>query len=648
MSRIPTVCTRDCYDTCALIFELGESGQIVSIRGDRDHPVTRGFTCPRGAKDHERLYRNRVQAPGVRGGDSFRPTDWETALATVSRRLRETLETHGPEGVLHLSYDGNSGLLTGTFSQRLWVALGATQTDYALCSSSGHAGLALHYGDSHGMTPTELLSTDLIVFWGFNAAASSPHLWSLARKARRTRGARIAVIDPRESRTAKGADLWVQPRPGSDVALAYGIIGHLIENNQVDLGFVREHTRGFAQLETAAGQWPLDRTARFTGVPREQIERLARAYALLRPSATLIGIGLQKNDRGADQVRAAAFLPALLGLHRGFFYSNTSAFSVDRALLSGQTLAGTAPRIVPQVALADLIQQGRFQFVFISGMNPAMTLPNQHALREGLVREDTFVVVHETHWTKTAHYADVVLPAPSYLEKHDLVIPWSHPYVQRSNQIVDPVTDSRSEVWVMQSLARRLGLTQDWLYQDAWEAVHQATEDAFEHGSLESLEPGERLVLKRKPRDRYPTPSGKIEFYSSRATAMGCPPLPRQAALPTGRGRFVLLTSATPHYTNTQFQEVYGPIPAIVTVNPHDAERLGIEDGQVVTLSNERGQIRLKAALSETVPQGVLWSPRQAEGLAGEPQNGLTGSEPQEIGRGPRFNSTLVDLSGSC
>jgi len=645
MKQVSTVCARDCYDTCALIVTLGESGEVLSVRGDARNPVTQRFTCPRGAKDHERLYKNRVEAPCLGRGDRFEQTDWEQALSVLSQKLSEVLEEHGPEAVLYLDYAGNTGLLTEPFPRRLWNGIGATLTDGGLCTKSGRAALDLHYGDSYGISPMELLSMGLIVFWGFNAAASSPHIWALAQKARKESGTRIVVIDPVRNQTAKSADLWIQPRPGSDVALAYGVINQLIWNDKIDVEFIEEWTLGFEELKLEASAWTPDRVEHITGVPQRLVEELGDAYGTLKPSATMIGIGLQKCDHGADQVRAVSFIPALLGLHRGFYYTNGNAFKVDVALISGERLTSKPPRIVSQVGLADLVAGGEFKYIYVSGMNPALTLPNLHAFREGLSRQDIFVVVHETHWTKTTEYADVVLPAPTYLEKDDLVIPWSHNYVRFSPKAIDPVTDSRRETWVMREIAQRLRLTEEWLYEDPWVAVEHALEDAFEEGDYQSLRSGEMLTLRMKPRSDYPTPSGKIEFCSSEAAALGFDPLPVQAPLDVEEGRLVLLTSATPKYTSTQFQEVYGPIPALLSVSPGDAERLGIAEGDVVTVANERGRVQMKATVSDTVREGVLWAPRQSEGLAGEPLNCLMSSEPQEIGSGPRFNATTVTVT---
>ncbi len=641
-SLISTVCARDCYDTCSMIVTLGKSGEILSIRGDPEHPVTRGFTCPRGARDHERLYRNRVEVPCIRRGDHLDPVDWEQALDVLSRKLADVVEESGPGSVLYLDYAGNQGLLTSVFPRRLWYAIGATQTDGGLCTASGHRALSLHYGDSRGMKLLDILSADLIVFWGFNAAVSAPHIWSLAKRARGERGTRILAIDPVENRTVRGADLWVRPLPGSDVALAYGILNFLIEKDLIDVKFIREWTLGFDRLKEVAGEWTPWRVEEITGIDREGLAELGKVYGSTGRSATMIGIGLQKCDRGADQVRAVSFIPAVLGLHRGFFFSSESSFSFDGSLVSGRSLAGGTPRVVEQVALADRIGRGEFKFIYVSGMNPAISLPNQGALREGLSGHDVFVAVHETHWTETTEYADIVLPAPTFLEKEDLVMPWGHNFLRCSSEVVGPVTDSRSEVRVMREIARRLGRKEEWLYEDPWSAIVPAFEGALEDGDFRSLRSGELIALKSNRMDNYPTPSGKIEFDSSVAKAGGFHGVPEQAPPVVEQGKFILLSSSTPQFTCSQFQEIYGPIPAVILMNPGDAGRLGVGEDSIVTVSNELGRVRVKVRISSRVPAKVLWSPRQFVGLNGEPVNRLTSSRPQEIGSGPRFNSAKV------
>ena len=653
MRQIFTVCPRDCYDTCGLIVSLNDSGQVVSVRGDPDHPLTRGLTCPRAAADHIRLYTNRVPAPSIRtgmktglatpgglAGDAFHPLSWSSALDLVAERLRRTLSSYGPESVLYLSYSGNSGLLSLNLPQRLWNALGATQTDLALCSRSGSVGLRMHYGERYGVDPCALGDYRLIVFWGFNPAVSAIHIWARAVEARRSHGTPIVVVDPRRSETAERADMWLQPAPGTDVALAYGLIHQLFVLGAEDSEFLQCWCSGSDALRSRASDWTPDRVEQVTGVSVGQIRELAHLYADHRPSATLIGIGLQKNDQGADQVRAASFIPTILGQHRGFYYSNGDAFYLDSHVLAGPSPNHSRVQIVSQVALPELLDQGQFRFIYVCGMNPAATLTNTNAVLRGLQRADAFVVVHDTHWSATARLANVVLPAPTFLEKRDLVIPWSHNCVQLSPQVVPPVTDSRTEVDVMCQLAQRLGLGSSYVCDDPWDAVRQSLADALQPGDWESLLSGKRLNLRRRRLDNYPTPSGKIELESTVAPQLGLTPLPEQLAPPQREiGQFTLLTSASLKYTHTQFQEVHGPIPARVHMHPDDASAMAIVEDQSVLLWSGLGRASALVHLSDAVPRGVLWSPRQWEG-----QNGLMSSVPQVGGGGPRFNSTLVRI----
>jgi anaerobic selenocysteine-containing dehydrogenase len=645
--QVETVCPRNCPDSCFLTVTV-EKGRIVSSRGDPDHPVTRGFTCPRGAADRERVYsEDRVLHPHVADGEKpgrgFRRVSWREALDLVSERLRGVLDASGAGRVLHLDYAGNTGLLTYPFFQRLWNALGATGHDSSLCSCSGHAALALHYGLSYGGHPEELPSMRAISFWGFNAAISSPHQWMLALIAREETGTTIAVVDPRMSETAKSADIWLRPRPGSDVALAFGVSRHLIEKGHVDREFIEEWTHGYQGFREEVLKWEPEVVEESTGVEWEKIEALAEVYGRNRPSATMIGLGLQKGLHGAESVRAVSLIPALLGQHRGFYYTNSRGRFLNFPYLTGEMASERNRKIVSQVALGGHLEAGDFEFVYVNGMNPAVTLPDLGAVRRGFSRDDVFLVVHDTHWTETARRADIVLPAPTYLEKEDIVVSDSHPYVRNSQRAIDPLGESRDEAWVMRALAERLGI-EDWLSEDPWEAVEKASTGAFEDGTFLDLLEGRTLTLKSRSRDVYQTPTGKIEFASKVAEKEGLSPLPVQLPLPPPDGRYTLITSAVSQYLHTQFQEVYGPISPVVWVNTMDAGALDLVDGDAVGLRNELGVVRVRAVVTDRVPKGVLWSPRLLRGLEGEPQNILFPSSAQGIGGGPVFNSTRVKI----
>lgn len=639
---IPTVCARDCYDTCSLLVACDGDGRPVRMAGDPADPITRGTLCPRGAADLERLRKNRIGEPHIRNGGRLVKVSWDAALDRVCERLSAVVAAGRPERALYLDYAGNMGQLTTGFPRRLWHALGATMTDGTICSASGKAGIRLHYGDSHGIDPVDLPGHPLLVFWGFNAAVSAPHLWRMALAARKERGALIAAVDPVRTPTTGAADIWLRPRPGTDVALAYGVINAIIEMEAHHKEFIAQWTTGFSALASAAASWTPAAVQERTGVDAKALTRFAEAYARRRPAATLIGIGLQKHTAGADQARAVSLIPAILGQHRGFFYSSGDAHAVDTARLSGKTLTAARTPVTSQVGLAPRVARGDFSTIFVTCMNPALTLPGQTDFRRGLERSDVFLAVHDTHWTRTADFADVVLPALTYLEKDDMVIPWSHSRIRVSRKAVSPVTDGWREVRLMQAIARRLGRTEPWLYEDPWEAVRGAVEGNLRGNSAESLLRGETHYLTRKPVNRYPTASGKIEFSSRRAADLGLSPLPEVSE--NSRSGWIMISSAVPAYTHTQFQEIYGPIPATATLHPEDASALGIGDGDRIRLYNDGGGVSVTAVVSDMVPRGVIWAPRPFEDSDGSAQNALTGTEPQTIGGGSTFNSTRVNL----
>jgi len=627
---------------------VDSKGKVLKVIGDPENPITNNFLCPRTIRDNEYVYKNRALYPHIRIGNkpsnSFKRISWEEALNIIADKLMEVIKEHGSKAVLHLEYAGNMGLLTWYFPLRLWNAIGATGTDYTICSASGHEAISLHYGSSYGALPEEIEKAKLIVFWGFNAAVSSIHLWRLALKARKEGRAKIAVIDSRVSESAERADIFLQPRPGSDVALAYGISKYLIEKGYIDEKFISKYTYGFEEFKREALKWSIKTLEKITNVPWCKIEAIGEAYGKLRPSLTLIGFGIQKSIYGAEAVRAISLIPALLGIHRGFYYSNSRGWSIDIKYLTGECFLKRKTPIVSQVRLAKLIEEGRFKFIYIYNMNPLLTLPDQQSLRKGLIRNDVFVVLHEVRWTETARYSDIVLPAPSYLEKDDVVISYSHRYVRLSRKAIEPLGESKDEIWVMRNLAKKLGIRKEWIYEDPWEALRKALSNAFENGSFEDLVKGKVLKLKYKPKNKYQTPSGRIEFYSLKAKSHGINPLPQQEPLNLSQNEFILLNSATLNYTHTQFTEIYGPIPPIAYINTQDAKRLGIKSGDLIVLENNLGKILVKAEVTEKVMEKTVWMPRQLVDANGVPQNILVPSKTQNIGNGPIFNSTRVKI----
>lgn len=642
---VKTQCARDCPDSCFMDVTVRD-GVMASVRGGRDNPFTNGFVCPRGAGDPRRVYsEGRVLYPrlreGPKPGSPFRRASWGDALEEVTRRLDEVLR-ESPERVLLLDYSGNSALITSLFATRLWGAIGATHTDHSICARSGHEALRLHYGLTYGVAPETLPDRRSITLWGHNTLVSSAHQWALIMKAR-NRVAKIAVVDPRRSESAEAADLWVSPRPGTDVALAYGVARSLIEGGYVDGEFISQYTTGYQSFREEALRWTPSRVESTTGVGRRDVEELARLMGEGRPCAVLMGIGFQKSTQGAESVRAVSLLPVLLGEHRGFYYTNSQGRFIDYGYLSGEAQSGGGWRTVSQTGVGELLRRGEFGFVYVVGMNPALTLPDQGAVREGLSRGDVYVAVHETHMTETCDYADAVLPAPTYLEKEDVSVSDCHPYTRLGNRCVEPLGESRSEVWVMREMAERLGRVEPWLFEEPRAALEVALRDAFEGGTTADLLGGADLRVRERSRDEYQTPSGKVEFCSTVAREP-ITPLPRQLPV-EGGDSFTLLNSALLRWTHGQFRDVYGGIPLTVWVNTGDAARLGIVDGDAVTLGNEGGEIELRASVGDGVKPGVLWSPRPLVDRLGRAQNALTSGVPQALGGGPRYNSARVKIT---
>jgi anaerobic selenocysteine-containing dehydrogenase len=640
-----TVCQRDCPDTC-FVDAIVEDNRITSTRGSRENPITQGFLCPRGVGDPKRVYsEERILYPHVKSGNEFRRVSWSEALKLVADRLSDVLKKYGNESILLYDYPGNQGCLSWQFSQRLWHALGGTVTDGALCSTSGHTGIGLHYGLSYGLGFEDVLNCKAIVFWGNNARVSSPHLWALSLRARKEKGTTLVSVDPRKSETSESCDLWANPGPGSDVALVYGIARYLIEHDEVAEKFIREWTAGYEKFKEEATKWTAKRVEKATNLAWKKVEELSEVLVKNSPVGFMIGLGLNKSSYGAEATRAVSLLPALLGQHRGFHYSDSKGRFIDWDHINGNKMSRKKSKVVEQVSVGSRLSSGDFKFVFIKGSNPALTLPNQNVVRRGLSREDIFVVVHDTHWTETAKLANVALPAATYLEKSDLNFSDHHLYVRLAVKAIEPLGECKHEIWVMQQLAERLNCEESWVFEDPWHALEKATMEAFENARFDDLFEGAVLKLRQRRVNEYQTPSGKIELYSSKAVEMGVSPLPAQLPLSGTEQWFTLINSALPNWTHSQFRDVYGPIPAVVWINPTDAASLGIRNGDDVTLFNDLGAVTVEAIVTEKVSRGVLWAPRPLTGKNGVPLNSLASNYPQVLGAGPRLNSIRVRIN---
>jgi len=600
-----------------------------------------------------------VVYPHVRDKETgqLRRASWDEAYAAATAALQKARAERGASSVLALIHAGHgTGLLASSLPLRLWTALGATQARNTLCVSGGRAAIALHYGTTgHSAQPEAASGAPLVVMWGLNAAVSAPDLWALATA--HPTATRIVVIDPRATPTTTAAEgtLWLRPRPGADAAVAYAVAARLIRMAAVDEAFLAQHTIGYAAFRDRCLAPDVESAVADSGVSAEQLDELASLYATRRPSVTMIGVGLQRSDAGAEAVRVISLIPTLLGMHRGFFFGNS--YDIDSNYLEQPAEDVTSPS-VSQSRLGPLLAQGAFSFVFVSGMNPAVVLPDSAAVRAGLGRDDCFLVVHTTHLNDTCTFANIVLPACASHEVEDVEV------LQASNKLhlhrpAPVVGECISEVELMHGLAERLGLTRSFprLCESQLDALRVALRGACEGippgEEVDRLLRGEELRLRPFPPDLYRTPSGKIEFVSSVAESLGLSPLPLLAASTSSssshshssssrgsdkssRPGFLLINSADPTHVET--------VPRTVHVCKADALKLRVDTGSIVVLENSRGEVHLRVLVTESVPEGVVWTAREAMGLNVQPLNVLTGSESLAYGEAAAFNQTHINI----
>jgi anaerobic selenocysteine-containing dehydrogenase len=611
-------CTRDCYDTC-IFRPIYEGGRLARLLPIGDFP-TLGFTCARGAADVKRFNSpRRVKRPLLRGERQILEVSWKRALEELSARLKAA----DPSRIIHIDYDGNQGLLTWYFPARFFNLLGTAATDYSICSSEGNEAIKLHWGRSYGAMPEEL-SKRPVVFWAIDAATSFIHGWALAKRAKNP----VAAVDVVWTKTMKSADLPVVVRPGTDVVLALGISREIIQRKSYDAEFVERYTYGFDKFVEYVDKFTPEYVEAETGVPRAVFYKLVEFY--LRRPVTVIGFAIGRTENGGDAARAISLIHALLGDPAGFFYSNSSAWGIDFAYLRGLHLAKPS-KVVPMGLVGARISE--FDLVYVWNANPVLTLPQGDRIAAAAERGDITLAVHTPFMDETAEAAHIVLPAPLYLEKDDVVYSYWHNYLVYNPAVAQPPGEAIRETLVMRRFAEMLGVADHPLMrEDPWEAVDVAIRGAGV--TLEELK--KRGVVRLKPPNyyTYPTATGRVEFYSETAARRGLPPLPRYK--PPPRDRLVLTFPPNPLYTNSQFRDVYGEPPPVVRMNPSDYV------GDCVVLWNEYGEVKLRAVADLEVPRGVVVYLGVGKDLEGRPINAVARGEPGPYGGTSKLYTTYV------
>jgi anaerobic selenocysteine-containing dehydrogenase len=686
------------------------NGRAIKVQGDPSQPVTQGFLCGKVAKYLDRVYSpERILYPlkrvtGAQKGprphgrehEAFERVSWDEALDAIAARLKTIAGEFGPESILPYSYAGTIGVLGyGSMDRRFFHRLGASQLDRTICSEAGGQAWNLVYGKRLGTPAEDFKLARLIVAWGANIHGNNIHLWPMVEQARRN-GARLIVIDPYRTRTAALADWHISIRPGTDVALALGLMHVILREGLEDRAYIAEMTHGFEGLAERVREYTPERVAAWTGMTPGEVEQLAREYATVRPAVVRLNYGVQRCENGGAAVRAIAMLPALTGAWRhrggGASLSTSGAFKWNEQATRRPDLALASPlgrlaRTINMSTLglalnaesgeADVLSSGpAVKALFVYNSNPGAVAPNQNAVRRGLARTDLFTVVHDLFLNDTTDYADYVLPATTFLEHTDIQGAYGHYFVQLSSQAIEPVGESRSNVWLFGQLAQRMGFTEPCFRDTEEQIVAQALalgsnghsqNPGMEHITLEDLKRDGHLPLSFHrdgflPYTSLPlaTPSGKVEFHSETLAAQGWDGMPSfvpptESRLGESAERFPLefLPRKADNYMNSTFANLEGHrkmearTGQRLEMHPKDARARGIKSGDPVRVWNPRGEIILTAMVDGTVPEGVVaarldWTRFNAGGVN---VNALTSERLTDIGEGATFYSVLVEVT---
>jgi anaerobic selenocysteine-containing dehydrogenase len=687
---VHAACPHDCPDGCAVLITV-EDGRATKLQGDPEHPITRGFLCGKVAKYLDRVYApdrvlypmRRVAAKGAHGDGAFQRVTWDEAFNEIVARLKQISSEFGPEAVLPYSYGGNIGVLNGaSMDRRFFHRLGASQLHRSICSQAGEDAIISVYGRKMGTEPEQFRQSRYIIAWAANIHGNNAHLWPFIEEARR-QGAKLVVIDPYRTRTARLADWHIPINPGTDVALALGLMHVIVREGWHDTDYIARYAEGFDELEKRLPEYPPERVAQWTGIAKEDIERLAREYATTRPAVIRLNYGIQRAQNGGAAVRAVCMLPVITGSWKeiggGLQLSVSGGFQLDRAAMERRDLMMKSPLGRP-ARTVNMVQLGKalteldgppIKALMVYNSNPAAVCPEQHLVRRGLQRDDLFTVVHEQFFTDTTDFADLVLPATTFFEHKDLVQAYGHYYLQVSQQAIDPPGECQSNVEFFRELALRMGF-EDECFREPVDAMIEA---ALASGApqlagitRERLEndPHVRLNLHgdgdSEPwlpfANGFPTPSGRARLYDKDLISHGMDPVasftpPEESRhSPAGeRYPLELLARKADNFLNSTFVN----LPTVQKMEPHhdeleiareDATRRGIADGDRVRVFNDRGEIFLRARVDGAVQAGVVgarlgWAKLSDRGLN---INVLTSARLTDLGGGATFYSTLVEV----
>ncbi|USK87201.1 molybdopterin oxidoreductase family protein [Peribacillus asahii] len=664
----PSVCSLDCPDQCGLLLHK-KDGKIIKVEGDSTHPVTKGNICNKVRNMTARIYDSkRLSQPlkriGAKGEGKFVPISWEEAIDTITSKWKTLINQHGPESILPYSFYGNMGNLSAEgMDRRFFHKLGASRLERSICNAAGATGYSYTMGGSFGVDPEETIQTKLFIMWGINAVSTNMHQVTIAQQARKN-GAKVVVIDVHKNQTGKWADWFIPILPGTDSALALGLMHILYAENLINQSFLDEYTVGSAELREHVRQYDPATVSAITGVSIDDLYTLARMYGSTTPSFIRIGNGLQHHDNGGMAVRTIACLPALTGQwvvkgggamkgNSGYLAFNTNALQRPDLLQNKKT------RVVNmnQIGQALLTKEKPIRSLFVYNSNPVLVAPNANKVQQGLMREDLFTVVHDLFLTETAMYADLVLPAASSYETEDFYTSYWHNYVQLQKPVIETYGESKSNVELFKLLAANMGF-EEASFQDSEEDMIRQALDFPDNPYLEGItyeSLSENQFVKAKMSPLFPgklrTPSGKIELYSEQMKQHGYEPLPTYTPIVTDSDLpFLFIPAPNHNFLNSTFsnndKHISMEKEPKLHMNIADALKLGIDTDDMVRIWNERGECILKAAPGDNVLAGVLVSQGLWQNTSDKKQhiNALTPDRLADMGNGAVFFSGRVNL----
>jgi anaerobic selenocysteine-containing dehydrogenase len=685
-THVRATCPHDCPDTCAILVTV-EDGVATEVKGDPDHPTTAGVLCTKVSRYVDRTYHpDRLLTPmrrvGRKGEGKFEAISWEQALDEIATRLKPIAE-RDPQAILPYSYCGTMGLVQGeAMAMRFFNKLGASFLDRTVCATAGTTGYKYTIGGSIGTDIEQFQDAKLILIWGGNPIASNLHFWMRVQEAKR-RGAKLIAIDPYRSLTAEKCHQHIALMPGTDSALALGMMHVLVKENLLDHDYIAKHTLGFAQLKDRVAEWTPERTAETCGITAEEVVGLAREYgqAAMRgePVAIRMNYGLQRVRGGGMAVRSIACLPALVGAWRhaagGVQLSTSGSFPSNKlALQRPDLLRGRQPRTINMNTIGDdLLKDAspdfgpKIEAVIVYNANPVAIAPDSSRVARGFEREDLFTVVLEHFQTDTADYADILLPATTQLEHVDAHLAYGHLYMMANNAAIAPLGESKPNTEIFRLLAKAMGFDDPAFDETDDELAAQAfnkQDVRAVHFDWESLKRTgwSKLNMPAAPfaEGGFPTPSGKCEFYSASMLADGLDPLPSYianyesvASNPELAEKYPLAMISPParNFLNSTFVNVQSLRATEgephLDIHPLDAASRGIEDKEMVRIFNDRGSFVARARVTPKARAGLVvglsvWWKKLASD--GKNANEVTSQRLTDMGRAPTFYDTLVQV----